>query len=110
MYASSISVLRCQKRYAELGTAPQPRAGTIARLLVERMHVLQHVENSLGSDRVAHAERTFRVTEAEHHGAVEIVRRRNAHLDDIATDVDDVRHDALRDEAGRVVDDRDGHA
>ena len=52
----------------------------------------------------------LRIAEAEHHRAVEILGRGDAHLRDVAADVDDVRDDALRDEAGRVVDHRDRHA
>src|SRR5256886_14948754 len=53
-YASSISVLRCQKGCAQLRAPPQPRARPVARLLVELVHVLQHVEDSFPAERIAH--------------------------------------------------------
>ena len=74
------------------------------------MHVLQHVKNPFRAERVSHGERPLRVAEAEHYGAVEVLRRGDAHLHDIATDVDDVRHDTLRHEARRILDDRHRHA
>ena len=64
----------------------------------------------LGPSAVAHRERAARVAQAERHGAVEVLRRGDAHLRDVAADVDDVRDDALRDEAGRIVDHRHRHA
>ena len=64
----------------------------------------------LRAERVAHGERAARIAQAERHRAVEVGGRGDAHLRDVAADVDDVRDHALRDEAGRVVDHRDRHA
>src|SRR5205807_4882940 len=105
-----ISVLRGKERCAEPGAPAQPRAWTVARLLVELVHRLQDGEDAPCAQRVAHGEGTLRVAETEYHRAVEIFRRSNAHLCNIAADVDDVRDHALGDEARRVVDHRDRHA
>lgn len=58
---------------------------------------------------IAHRERALRVAEPERDGAVDVLRRRDRLLCDVAADVDDRGHDALRDEARAVADRRDGH-
>src|SRR5574341_1374851 len=99
--------LRSEQGHAERGAALEPGARTVARLVVEIVHGFENGEDALGPDRVAHRERPARIAQAERHRAVEVLRRRDAHLRDVAADVDDVRHHALRDESGRVVDPRD---
>jgi len=71
---------------------------TIARLLVDRVHGLQHREILLAPTASPIASGPSG-SEAERHCPVEVFRRGDAHLHDVAADVDDVRHDALRDEA-----------
>src|SRR5882672_3897284 len=111
MKASSIGwLLLGQQGYAELRAALEPWAWTVARLLEKVMHIFEHLENPRRAEGVAEAERPARIAQAEHHRALEVLGRADAHLHDVAADIDDVRHHALRHEARRVADDRDRNA
>ena len=59
-----------------------------------------------GPMRVAPGERPARVAEPERHRQVQILRRADPLLRDVAADVDHVRHHALGDEPGAVADHR----
>jgi hypothetical protein len=64
------------------------------------MHRFEDGQHFRRADRIAHRERAARISEAEHHGGVEVDRGRDPLLHDVAADVDDMRDDALRNEAG----------
>src|SRR3954471_8157734 len=94
-----------KQRYAELRPALEPGARAVARLLEKIVHRFEDGEYAPGADRIAHGERSARVAQAERHGAVEVGGARDAHLHDVAADVDNVCDHPLGDEAWRILDD-----
>jgi len=98
------------ERQAELRAAREPRRRPVARLAEHVEHIAQNGEDGFRAERVAERKRPARITEAEHHGQVDVFRRRNLLLRDVAADVDDRCHHALGDEPRRVANDGDRHA
>src|SRR4051812_869903 len=93
-------LLRSEQRGSEPRAAHEPWARPVARLLVEIVERLEDGEDLCRADRIAHCERSARIPEPEHDRTVEVLWSGNAHLDDIAAHVDDMRHDPLSDEPG----------
>ncbi len=90
--------------------AQQPWARAITRVAVQRGEILQHFEHGAGTERIAQRQRPLRVAEAQRDRKVDVGRRGDALLRDVARDVDDARDDALCHEAARVADHRHRHA
>src|SRR2546426_12298954 len=92
-YTTLFRSLRGKQGNAQMRAAFEPGTRPVAGLKEKRVHRLEHGEDLLRAERIAQAERAARVTQAKHHRAVEVLGRGDAHLHDVAADVDDMRHD-----------------
>ncbi len=88
------------------GAADEPWARPVARVAIEGVQRVEDGEHARRTQRVAPFQRPLGVGEPQPHRGVDVVGRGDAPLSDVAADIDDGRHHALGDEAGRIVDHR----
>lgn len=77
------------QRQIQLRAPAQPGAGTIAGIAGDVENAGQDIKDTTQSDLITPGQRPLRIVEAQHHGGVDIRRRRDTLLRDIAGDVDD---------------------
>src|SRR5690606_4393143 len=95
---------RRRQRQAEHDAALQPGRGAVAGIAVELEQPLQNEQHAMRADPVAPLDGTEGIAEAELGALVDVAGLADTALGDVAADVDEGRHGALRDEARAVVD------
>ena len=104
LYSATSRPSGADQRQAQRHAALEPRARAVAGLSIERLQPLQDEQHAAGAEPVAPLQRAERIAEAELGALVDVGGRGDVALGHAAADVDDLRHHALRHEAGAVVD------
>ena len=109
MILRSRSSVAAQQRQFQLRPPPQPQARPIAGIAGDALERFQDAQHRRRADGVAPGERAPGIAEAEPDGGVDVIRRGDALLGDLAGDIDDHGQHPLGHRAGAVGDQADRH-